>query len=208
MSLPLVQRLSPPARPVQPLIGGLGLALSRLHEFCGPARRTLALLLMGQMARPVIWIAPGWQAERLYPCGIMPLADPGRLILVQPRRPEDLLWAAEEALRSGAAPLVVADLPQPPGLTPVRRLHLAAEAGSEAARNAGRGPVLAVILTPADGGAPGVESRWWMRAAPSPSTLIEMGAAWHLRRLRSRMEPEAEWRLRRDPEGKARLEGV
>ncbi len=207
MSLPIVQRLSPPVRPVQPLFGGLGLSLSRVHEFCGPARVTLAVLLMGQMMGPVIWVLPGWQAERLYPDGIMPLADPGRLILVRARRPEDMLWAAEEALKSGAAPLVVAELPQPPGLTPVRRLHLAAEAGTEAARHAGRGPVLGVLLTPGDGGAAGVESRWRMDFAPSPSSLIEMGAAWTLRRLRARMEPEAEWRVLRDAEGGLRLGG-
>lgn len=207
MSLPIVQRLSPPVRPVQPLFGGLGLSSSRVHEFCGPARVTLAVLLMGQMKGPVIWVLPGWQAERLYPDGIMPLADPGRLILVRARRPEDMLWAAEEALKSGAAPLVVAELPQPPGLTPVRRLHLAAEAGTEAARHAGRGPVLGVLLTPGDGGAAGVESRWRMDFAPSPSSLIEMGAAWTLRRLRARMEPEAEWRVLRDAEGGLRLDG-
>lgn len=201
MSLPIVQRLSPPARAVQPLFGGLGLSVSRVHEFCGPARVPLAVLLMGQMGGPVIWILPGWQAERLYPDGIMPLADPGRLILVRARRPEDMLWAAEEALRSGAAPLVVAELPQPPGLTPVRRLHLAAEAGSEAARHAGRGPVLGLLLTPGEGGAAGVESRWWMAPAPSPSTLIEMGAAWTLRRVRARMEPEAEWQVLRGADG-------
>lgn len=201
MSLPIAQHLSLPARAVQPLFGGLGLSVSRVHEFCGPARVPLAVLLMGQMVGPVIWILPGWQAERLYPDGIMPLADPGRLILARARRPEDMLWAAEEALRSGAAPLVVAELPHPPGLTPVRRLHLAAEAGTEAARHAGRGPVLGLLLTPGDGGAAGVESRWWMAPAPSPSTLIEMGAAWTLRRLRARMEPEAEWQVLRGANG-------
>lgn len=201
MSLPIAQRLLPPARAVQPLIGGLGLAMSRVHEFCGPARVALAVLLMGQMRGPVIWVLPGWQAERLYPDGIMPLADPGRLILVRARRPEDMLWAAEEALRSGAAPLVVAELPHPPGLTPVRRLHLAAEAGTEAARHAGRGPVLGMILTPGDGGAAGVESRWRMDFAPAPSSLVERGEAWTLRRLRSRMEPEATWRVLRGADG-------
>lgn len=207
MSLPLIQRLSPPERPRQHLLGDLTLALTRVHEFCGPARVALAVMLMGRMEGPVIWVLPGWQPERLYPDGVMPWADPGRLILARARRPEDMLWSVEEALRSGAAPLVVAELPQPPGLTPVRRLHLAAEAGTEAAHHAGRGPVLGVLLTPGDGGAPGVESRWRMDFARSASTLIEVGAAWHLRRLRSRMEPEAAWRVSWTAGAALRVEG-
>lgn len=201
MSLPLA-RLSAPARPVQPLVGGLGLALSRLHEFCGPARVTLAAILMGRMAGPVVWVCPGWQPERIYPDGLAPFADPGRLVMARARRIEDLLWTAEEALRSGAAPLVVADLPEPPALTPVRRLHLAAEAGTEAARHANRPPVLGVLLTPGDGGASGVESRWRMDPLPAPSRLLDQGARWHLSRLRARMDPEAAWHLSRDAAGR------
>ena len=201
MSLPLARRLSPPARPIQPLIGELGLALSRAHEFCGPSRVALAAILMGRMTGPVIWICPAWQGERLYPDGLARLADPGRLIVACGRRVEDILWAAEESLRSGAAPLVVADLPDPPGLTPVRRLHLAAEAGTEAARNAGRPPVLGVLLTPGDGGAAGVESRWRLDPAPAPSRLTGWGESWRLARLRARTEPEAAWQVLREEGG-------
>ena len=186
--------------PEQALPGGLGLTLARgrVHEFCGPARSTLAALLLGESQGPVIWISPGWLPERIYPPGLAELADPGRIIFARARRPEDILWSAEEALRSGAAPLVLADLPVPPALTPVRRLHLATENGAEAARHAGRLPPLGVLLTPAMGGAQGVESRWHMAAAPSGSTLIERRSAWILRRLRARLATEAAFHLRRE----------
>lgn len=190
--------------PVQALPGalwrdfGLGLARGRVHEICGPARTTLAALILGESQGPVIWIGPGWLPERLYPAGLAELADPGRIIFARARRPEDLLWSMEEALRSGAAPLVLTDLIAPPGLTPVRRLHLAAEAGAEAARHAGRLPPLGLLLTPERGGAQGVESRWHMEAAPSGTTLITRRSAWVLRRLRARMAPEAAFHLRRE----------
>jgi protein ImuA len=178
--------------PVQRLIGDLFLARGRLHEFCGPARVTLAALLLGQSSGPVIWILPAWTPERIFPAGLAAYADPGRVIFARARRPEDILWAAEESLRSGAAPLVVAEALAPPALTPVRRLHLAAEAGAEAARHADRLAPLGVILTPA-GPAPGVESRWHFDWAPSGSTLIERREAWILRRQRARLAPEAAW---------------
>ena len=191
------------ALPEQALPGGIGLTLKRgrVHELCGASRTCLAALILALSEGPVIWISPGWQVERIYPPGLRDLADPGRLILARARRPEDLLWAMEEALRSGAAPIVLADLPALPALTPVRRLHLACEAGAEAARHNGHLTPLGLILTPDGGGAQGVESRWQMAASPSGSTLLDGKGAWTLRRLRARMAPPAAWTLTRDAAG-------
>ena len=183
---------------LQPLAQGLSLARARVHEFCGPARRSLAAMLMGQCSGPILWIFAGWQAERLFPDGLRDYADPGHLIFAQARRPEDMLWAMEEALRSGAIPLILADLVDIPALTPVRRLHLAAAQGAEAARHAGRCAPLGVILTPQTGGATGVESRWKIEPEPNsgPNLAYEHAKRrWHLERVRARMAPPAHWIL-------------
>ena len=198
-------RRAGPPRPLLPFAPeGPGLRRGRVHELCGPARRTLAAMTLGvdrgEMDRDgmdpggaVIWIAPGWQAERLMPHGLLPFADPGRLIFAHARTEVDLLWSMEEALRSGAAPIVVADLPFVPALTPLRRLQLATEAGSQR----GAAPV-GLILTPERGGAAGAESRWHLGHEPG---------GWHLARLRARMDPPASWRIRRD-HGALRLESA
>lgn len=204
--------LGPTVRPVWPLPGGMGIGLvrGRVHEVCGPARWTLAAMVMAQDQGPVIWVGPSWQGTQLHAPGLAAFADPGRMILATGKRPDDLLWAAEEALRSGVVPLVLADLTDPPALTPVRRLHLAAEAGAEVARRAGLLPPLAVLMTPEHGGAQGVESRWHLTGAPGTSTLLDHRTAWRLDRLRARMEPPATWMLTEDDEGRltgARMTG-
>ncbi len=177
---------------------GLGLARGRVHEFCGPARRTLALLAARGAEGPVLWIAAAWQPERLNPDGIRPLIEPGRLIFASPRRAEDLLWCLEEALRAGAVPIVVGDLPEPPGLTPVRRLQLAAEQGAAE----GRVAPLGLILTPGEGGAQGAESRWHLAPRHGPGQAGVPGAGaeadasrWRLERRRARTDPPAAWAL-------------
>ena len=181
--------------PDQRLIGPLTLARGRLHEFCGPARVTLGAILMRHSQGPVVWVLPGWQAERIYPAGLAEFADPGRVIFARARRPEDILWTMEESLRSGAVPLVIGEVLAPPGLTPVRRLHLAAEQGAERAAHADRLVPLGIVMTPGEGGAQGVETRWQCWPTPSGSTLYERRQAWGLRRLRARMAPVAEWRI-------------
>jgi protein ImuA len=207
MSLPILHDHGARPRPLQPLPGGLALARGRVHEFCGPARHGLAAMLLGLTEGPATWISPGWQAERLFPAGLIVHAEPGRLIFARARRPEDLLWAMEEVLRSGAVPTVIAEVVEPPALTPIRRLHLAAEAGAEAARHRGRPSPLGVLLTAGDGGAQGVESRWHMTPLPSGPAEAGMMAArrWRLERRRARTEPQMGWMLAQEGRGQFRL---
>lgn len=216
------------ARLAPGIAGGapLALALGRVHELCGPARRTLALILAGAAAGPVIWIAPGWSTERMHAPGFARFLDPARLLMVTCRRGEDLLWCAEEALRhlagdAAGAGVVVAELPAPPGLTPVRRLHLAAaptpdtagQGAGTAAPAAGRGRPgggpLGLLLTPGTGGAPGVESRWQLTPQhPAPADLHMAGTPperWQLDRLRARGSGPARWQLLGSARGGLRL---
>ena len=201
MSLPIHHHSPRRAEPQQPLAGDLTLQRGRMHELCGPSRLMLAARIMAKTQGPVIWIRPGWLAERLNAAGLQPLADPSRLILVQAQRDDSLLWAAEESLRSGAAPLVIAELLAPPALTPTRRLHLAAETGAEAARRDNATAPLGLILLPGQGGAQGVESRWHLSPAPSRSLLWSDEDSFTLTRLRARLLPPASWSLRCRPNG-------
>lgn len=193
--------LCPPANaPAQ--ITGLGdilhLTAGRAHEACGPARRVLALWLIALLApkAPILWLRPRWNRDRLYPSGFAPWTDPGRLILAHGAKPADLLACAEDGLRSGACGFVVVDLADPPALTPLRRLHLAASEGLGRRRT--RMPdagLHALVLTPGQGGAAGVESRWHMAPCPAPAQTDLVQPAWRLERLRARMAPPAQWQI-------------
>ncbi len=176
-----------PVAPPVAFLGDLALERARVHEFCGPARRRLALKLAGAVSGPVFWIRPAWEAAHLNPEAMVPLADPTRFVFLNPKRAEDLLWTMEEILRAGLVPLVVADLPAPPGLTAVRRLHLAAETGAAE----GRVAPLGLLLGPGAGGAPGVETRWSL----TPEHGGGKDERWGLERLRARMQPEKRWIL-------------
>ena len=197
----MLQSRQPPVADELALAPGAGLARARAHEVTGPARAAFALAAAARLAGPILWLQPAWESERPMGDGLRAFLDPGRVIFGRPRTAVDLLWAAEEALRTGLVPLVVAAAPEVPGLTAVRRLHLAAEAG--AAR--GAAPLL-LLLTPDPGGAAGVETRWHM--APAAGWARDGGARWRLARLRARMAPEARWeatleagRLRLAPAG-------
>lgn len=162
------------------------LTLRRVHEACGPNRRSLAMMIAQKMEGPIFWIAPEWNTDHLHADGIISFINPGRLTFITPKRAEDILWVIEEVLRSGAVPLVVADLSGIPAFTPVRRLQLAAETGAAK----GTLPPLGLLLTPGDSGAPGIESRWHLAARHHGAEDI-----WQLDRIRSRSAPPRSWRL-------------
>jgi protein ImuA len=188
---PLLTRRPTRTTPALSLLPGapeLQLALARVHEACGDARRTLAIWLAARTSGPVIWVAPHWTQERLNSDGVAAWIDPARLLFVHPRRAEDILWTMEEILRAGAVALAVADLPGLPGLTQVRRMHLAAETGAREGQHAPIG----LLLTPGAGGAAGVETRWCLQSRHDRN-----GDGWRLDRLRARTAPRQNWDIAR-----------
>ena len=160
----------------------------RAHEACGGARCSFALWLAGATYGPVVWISAPQKNAHLNPDGICEFADPARFLWVSPSRQDDILWVMEEALRCGGAPLVVAELPSPPAITPVRRLHMAAASGATAAPDGL--PPLGLLLTPGAGGAQGIESRWSMQPAHHARQRC-----WQLARLRARAQPPRQWKI-------------
>ena len=172
----------------------MALVRGRLHEVTGPARHALAARAAGAaMAEgPVLWLRPAWATEGLCAqglAGLMP--DPGALVLVRCPKPVDVLWSAEEALRSGAVALVIAELAEAPDLRQVRRLHLAAAEGVARGAPRGRAPLaLALMSETADSRLAGVESRWALHPLPGGP------ARWRLDRLLARGLPPQDWELR------------
>ncbi len=164
----------------------LSLSFNRIHEICGPSRRTFSLMLASLMQGPILWIKFHWNLQDLNAQGIINFLDPSRITFIEPKRANDVLWCMEEILRSGCTPTIIAECDTPPLLTPIRRLHLAAEHGTQISKE----KLLPLILTPSDGGAQGIETRWHM----SPRHDAKQNR-WFIERRRARISPPAAWTL-------------
>jgi protein ImuA len=116
--------------------------------------------------------------------------DPAALILAEPARRADALWAAEEGLRSGALAAVTGPLDLP-GEREARRLVLAARSSQT--------PCL-LLTTHSRPGVQAAHTRWRIaaeRGPPHPFLLEAPGAAcWRLVLERCREGPGGgEWRV-------------
>ncbi|MEM9138369.1 MAG: hypothetical protein AAGB15_00935 [Pseudomonadota bacterium] len=133
------------------------LVSGRVHEATGLGRHAFAWALAAELSGAVIWVQDAKTAERPYPPGVRDLADPAALIMVQPSGALPVLQAIEEALRAGAASLVVGVLERAPDLTESRRLQLASGTGG------GRG----LCLVPEDAlRSNAAETRWKCTSVP------------------------------------------
>jgi protein ImuA len=122
----------------------------RAHEAVGPSAVAFAAAVCGTDGGNVLWIAQSHLREQINPAGLAQYCDPANVLFACAKGPADVLAVAEEALRSGAVSVVVAQINKPLDLTAGRRLQLAAEAG--------RAIGLFVILE--DMGSNATETRW------------------------------------------------
>jgi protein ImuA len=134
-----------------PAVTGFAVALA-IRRLADPAER-----------RPLLWCRLAREEHeygRLYGHGLETLGLPRcRFLTVTLPKPAAVLWTAEEALKSGALSLVMADVdPRHADLTITRRLLLAAHAG----RAAGL-----LVFSRRPPGTTASHSRWLVAAAPS-----------------------------------------
>lgn len=148
----LVQRQYPDRRMNAAFDDSFPLRPARVHEVCGPGATGFAVMAGAGIAGPMIWISEGRRPGQLNPVALSRFLDPGRLLLARTRDQVETLAVAEEALRDGAAPLVVAETTRPLSLREGRRLQLAAKNG---------GTTGLCLIPDADGmGSNAAETRW------------------------------------------------
>lgn len=134
-----------------------------VHEICGPGAVFFAISHAAQVQGTVFWIRQKWQKDQINPIGLVNCLAPERLLSVATRTHIETLAVAEEALRSGASPLVIMELTNQVDLTDGRRLQLAAQAGK----------AMGLALISEGAGSNAAQTRWHCRPLfdPKDSTL-------------------------------------
>ncbi|QSR23041.1 ImuA family protein [Hyphomonas sp. KY3] len=146
----------------------LGLGEVGVHEICEashgdfPAMTGFALAARTRRKGPVIWIRQSSLKQAhggLLQAGCREVApDLPPSLNITPRKPAEALWATEEAIRSGVASLVIAEL-EDASFTASRRLALVS----------GRHGTPVILLMPyTRDGATAANARW--RLSPRPSS--------------------------------------
>ena len=146
------------------------LSKGRTHEVCGAGTLAFAGALAAEVRGSVLWVRETWQPEQLHPQGFADFLNLADLVLCKAKNQIDALAVAEDALRSGAVPLVVVEVSKPLNLTHGRRLQLAARAG----RNIG------LVIMPEGMGSNAAETRWQCEPMFDPETEDSTLQRWKL----------------------------
>ncbi len=173
----------PEAQAAMPAALGFIAAMMARISFPSPVAMSLP------RARPLFFVMPAYgprQYGRLYGHGLHALGlDPARFILVETSRRQDILWAIEEAVRSGA-PAAIAAMIDKLDLKTSQRLHLAATDAEL--------PLL--LLRPAQNlESSAAATRWRIGTAEAARDRFGLfaRARWHLRLERVRNGRPGEW---------------
>ncbi|MGR3761746.1 ImuA family protein [Roseobacteraceae bacterium NS-SX3] len=135
----------------------------RAHEVSGPGAYVFAFSLAALTGGQVLLVRESWRPDQVHPPGLSGFFDPRGLLFAAAKDQTEVLAVAEDALRSGAVPLVVAELSKPLTLTTGRRLQLAASEGG----------AIALAVIPEGMGSNAAETRWHCAPVfdPAGSTL-------------------------------------
>lgn len=190
------------AEAIDAALPAAGLSRAALHEFAGPTPVDAALaagfaaVMTGRLddSREIVWCQT-CAALREHGCvygpGLAALGlDPGRVVFVAVRRPRDVVWAMEEALRSQALAAVIGEGPAM-DFTASRRLALAAHKAMT--------PAVSVSLG-GDHMPSAAATRWRVRAlagrrtGPAPGVAAMTAASgWDVRLERCRHGRSGRW---------------
>ena len=107
----------------------LSLQRGRVHEIMGRANDSFAVMIATKLTGPIVWIGRRRDVGTITPTALKSFIDPTRIVLTEGMNRKELLWAAEQVLRSKGAALTIIQLSLGPDLKESRRLQLAAEQG-------------------------------------------------------------------------------
>lgn len=169
-----------------------GLPRARLHEIelshgDGAAYGFAAFLLARLIGRDglALWcrLSSDGEAGAPYGPGLVRFGlPPDRVLFADARRPADVLWAMEEALRSGRVAAVLGEAGAP-DLTATRRLQFAAEAG---------GSTALLLVPPRAGRLSAAVTRWQIASRPAAQADV---ASWQLSLMRCRGGGRGTWHV-------------
>lgn len=107
----------------------VNLTCGRVHEILGASADIFAVLAAALIDGPTIWAGRSGDVETIAPTGLQNFINPSHFIIVSCITRDEVLWAAEQALRLPGAACVIAELNEGPDLKTSRRLQIAAEEG-------------------------------------------------------------------------------
>tara|TARA_A100001011_G_scaffold166138_1_gene174854 strand:+ start:26 stop:700 length:675 start_codon:yes stop_codon:yes gene_type:complete len=173
------------------------LKIGRIHEICGPAKTRVAILVGAKTKGLIVWIRPDWENSIINTDSISNWFSPNQLLLINAKNKNDILFATEEVLRSGLSEVTITELPVIPSALQMRRIRLAITSGVKL--NNTKKP-LGLILSPNEGGATNIESRWYASTLPCWYNLTNkendtLNQKWYLKRLFSKTDPIKQWSI-------------
>jgi len=166
----------------------LSLERGRVHEVMGAARDSFAVTLGAKLSGPIVWIGRGRDIGSLTPNALRAFIDPRRIVLTEGTTRKEILWAAEQVLRSKAADLVVIQLALGPDLTESRRLQLAAE------QNGAAGGIVGLVLIEKRAQSSAAQTRWTCETLTVSEKDCSHHWLWEITKNKS--GPVGRWRVR------------